>query len=327
MKKKKSKLSGTDIARLPRTEVKNESGFQTRQEFYEQEERERQEVERRQKEMQERPLRAAEDELKQAAREQTERVKKFYSLPLQAMAEFGLDFAVNDLAGDYPLHQGPVDSKSDAAAYRRFKENLASHGCTLSTEGWSRLGSYLAAVRFHRGISLSSVDSWAIGLERLVTLDILQPGEITGYVKPTHDVKQPNVAVDPTFDELASKLSTESYEGRKALIAAAESEAQLELHPVWSAFESSLRTNFDGFVLTPTQRRKFYDTMIRQQMRLNYPPDYDRVRVALAKAGEIPSHLLYPAEKLEIDFESKSLDDYQNRRDFIRRAMECNRTA
>src|SRR5208337_4826001 len=88
-----------------------------------------------------------------------------------------------DIAGDY--ESGPRDEPAENAAWKEFQENLKSSGCTLSDAGLLRLSHYLSSLNYHRGISLTSVRNFATALERLVSLDVFQPGELTGYTSET----------------------------------------------------------------------------------------------------------------------------------------------
>ena len=76
-------------------------------------------------------------------------------------------------------------------------------------------------------------------------------------------------------------------------------------------------------MLTPIQRQTFYDTMLRRGMNFHRPKDYDTVRVALAKSGDLPN-LLYPSERLELEMEMSDLNDRDVRRQFAQRSRELN---
>ena len=52
------------------------------------------------------------------------------------------------------------------------------------------------------------------------------------------------------------------------------------------------------------------------------PKDYDTVRVALARTGELPSHLIYPSEQIQIDLETADLSKPEVRREFNRRERQ-----
>jgi hypothetical protein len=322
--KKRNIKSVYDIGSLPVTEVNRIEGHITNlrdfQKQYDAEENAKTEAKLMA------PVRAAEIEVKQAAGEHANKIQHFYSRPLSLLKDIGIELAPNDLSGDYPLAEGTRDSKAEVATYEAFKSDLASRGCALSDTGWARLGSYLAVLVYNRNISLASVDSWAIGLERLSSLGCFADGEITGYAAAVaaQEARKPKpVKPEPTFDELLDSVSGESREGRKALINAAVDAALTgEIRQTWSAFEESLYRNFNGFVLTRKQSETIYKAMISQGMNLLRPTDYDKVRVALVRSGDLPKHLLYPQEIICIDMESADMNDLATRQEFNRRARQ-----
>src|SRR5258708_3147646 len=55
------------------------------------------------------PIRALENEIKVEGRKMTDRVKKFFSLPLQKMADFSFAEVPVDYVGDYPSRKGERD--------------------------------------------------------------------------------------------------------------------------------------------------------------------------------------------------------------------------
>jgi hypothetical protein len=272
------------------------------------------------------PVRAGEEELNHALREQAARVKKFFSLPIQAMADIGgVEFAPNDLIGDYPIQEGPKDGKADAAAYRRCKENLASAGCTLSTDGWNRLGTYLAVLHYHRNINVASVDSWAIGLERLFTLGVFQDGEITGYVPATHEpVDTPAPEPDPqaTLDKLLETTSAESYEGRKKLVDAVSALASSEFAPLADEWIRHLGSTH-GIYPTESDMTKIVNFFQRNNLYWGDRRSFDKARrymILVEKSWPISA--LSESERLGLEIENSDINNYDTRRELTHKIKQ-----
>ena len=333
---RKSRLTLADWSRIKSTPVENKSGYQTRKEFLEQEEQEQARIAASEERRRTAPLREAEQELREAAREASARIAMYWKIPIAEIQMNPVSITRVDIAGDYEI--GPRDEPAENAAWKEFQENLKSFGCTLSDAGLLRLSHYLVSLNYHRGISLTSVSNFATALERLVSLNVFQPGELTGYQQtPTKTVEQPvtQPPAEQTLDELLETTSSETREGRAKIRDAVQRAAvHGEYHATWSAFEASLYANFSptpenvaqghkGFVMTPIQKQTFYDTMLRRGMNFHRPKDYDTVRVALCKSGDLPA-LLYPQERLEIEMEMSNLNDREVRRQFAQRSRELN---
>src|SRR5882762_8550401 len=128
---KKRKLTIQDLGGLPLTKIEDQ-GRPSLRKFTEQEnQRIAQELiaaKKRDDEKRMKPIRDIENELNQAAREHSEKLKKFFSGSLQTMAGFPIDIIPVDYVGDYPTASS-VDSVADAAAQNAFKQPLASQGC------------------------------------------------------------------------------------------------------------------------------------------------------------------------------------------------------
>jgi hypothetical protein len=263
--------------------------------------------------------------LREAARESSERVRLYWTnTSLTDLKINGLDMTPNDMAGDYAL--GPRETKkAEVAAYREFKANLESRGCTLTQEAADRLGGYLTSLAYHRGVSLTSVKNWETALHRLhVELDVFPPDSVTGYRDPNEQSRPTQPAKTPTVDELLEAENGNTYEGRKRMLDAVQKAAIYgDYARTWAMFVSSLAQNFERngepFKLTAEEEKVFYDTMVRRGMNFNHPPDYDRVRVALSKSGDLPN-LLYPAERLDLEMEVSDLSDRSVRREFAQRS-------
>jgi hypothetical protein len=328
--KKRNRTTVQDLNRLPVTEVGNKSGFQTRKEFYKEQEQitAREQAAAEEKLMA--PVRVAEKQFKQAASEHSAKIRSFFSRPASFIVE-NCENAPVDAYGDYPLLDGARDLQADNSVRQEFKQNLASSGCTLSESGQTRLDVYLDVLNYYRNISLASVTSWAIGLERLNALGCFQPGEISGYDNAVArgEARRPKPAKpEATFDDIASTVSTQSDAGNKALkYAAVDAALTGPIREMWSAFAESLYRNFNGFVFTEKQKCVFHEAMKERRMNWLRPTDYDSVRVALVRSHDLPSHLLYPKEQLLIDMESADLSKPEVRREFNRRERQLSRSA
>jgi hypothetical protein len=277
------------------------------------------------------PVRAAEREFKQEASKQSAKVKAFYSKPLAVIndntdPDDNLDLAPVDLFGDYPLLEGPRDPQAESAAGKEFEQNLESSGCTLTAAGWIRLGHYIGRLRRHRGVSFASATSWMTALGRLFSLGCFAAGELSGYAEmvAAQQARKPKPAKpEPTFDDLASQLSTQSDAGNKALkIAAVDAALTGPIREMWSAFAESLYRNFNGFVFTEKQKCVFHEAMKERRMNWLRPTDYDLVRVALVRSHDLPAHLIYPKEQLAIDMETADMSKPEVWREFNRRERQ-----
>src|SRR6267142_3610827 len=102
---KKRKLTIQDLGRLPLTKIED-SGRPSLKKFQEEEARIATELiaarERSENEKRMAPIRAVENELNQAAREHSEKLKKFFSGSVQAIAGFPIEVIPCDYVGDYP---------------------------------------------------------------------------------------------------------------------------------------------------------------------------------------------------------------------------------
>ena len=140
---RKSRLTLADWSRIKSTSVENKSGYQTRKEFLEQEERERIAAENSAERRRTAPLREVEQELREAAREASARIAMYWKIPIEEIQMNPVSITRVDIAGDYEI--GPRDEPAENAAWKEFQENLKSSGCTLSDAGLLRLSHYLVS--------------------------------------------------------------------------------------------------------------------------------------------------------------------------------------
>jgi hypothetical protein len=207
-----------DIARLPVTEVGNKSGFQTRREFYKEQEQIAACEQKAAEEKLMAPVRAVEKQFREESSKQSAKVKSFFSKSLSVIDD-NIENAPVDFM-DYP--EGPRDPQAESAAGKEFEQIIESSGCTLTDAGWIRLGHYLGSLRLQRGVSFASASSWAAALDRLFSLGCFAAGEITGYEssvarRETPKTVTPEPSATPTWDAV-STLSTERREERKKVL-------------------------------------------------------------------------------------------------------------
>jgi hypothetical protein len=217
---RKRKLTLQDLNSLPVSPVTEYKSDETRAQFYAREAAEQNVRKAAEQEKLMAPVRESETRLRQAAAEATKKVQKFWSLSMQDVSDYGIDFSPLDPIGDYT--EGPRDKKAEIAAYTDAEHYLTGEGVTLSPEGWNRVGGYLEALHHHRNVSLASADSWLKAVDRLSLLGCFAGGELTGYENLTsRKPKQATVTPEPTPTWSAVEgLSTEDRGQRKKVLEA-----------------------------------------------------------------------------------------------------------
>ena len=312
-----------DIARLPVTEVGNKSGFQTRREFY----KEQEQIAAREKAAAEErlmaPVRAGEKQLRQAASEHSAKIRSFFSRPASFIVE-NCENAPVDFYGDYPLLEGARDLQADNSVREEFRRTLASSGCILDDAGQTRLDVYLDVLNYYRNISLASVTSWAIGLERLNALGCFQPGELSGYdnggaAQPADKNPQTVKPAEPTIDDLLS-LDTTTREGFKEACRLAQDLGQIELAPVFQAWAQSLVDNFSLY--TTAEDRERITAWFKRNNRRDKRA-FDDCRKFMVKQGYWPESALTKEEITARNWESRSerSDTFESKRE-LRRQLD-----
>lgn len=200
-------------------------------------------------------------------------------------------------------------------AFNKFRINLVQRGVTLHQGAMQK---FRKVAEVNPTVDLRIVSNIQIVYEYM--------DEIGVFADADRKVKQePPVQPAPrhNLDKLLETVSAESTEGRKKLQEAiVDSLVNREWANCWAGFADSLYKNFDKFMLTERQKQTFYDTMVRRNLNLNRPADYDTCRVALVRSGDLPSHLLYPTEKLAHEVEDADMNDYNVRREFARRTRQ-----
>jgi hypothetical protein len=259
--------------------------------------------------------------LRAEARKAAERVSKYFRHTPLSDLRSGIDTEISpcDPIGSYYVtaggNQGDV-----AAAYKAFKNNLESHGCTLTADGWTRFGSYLTSLFFHRDVSMSNIENLATALERCVELNIFADGEITGY-QPTRERIEPTQAAkkkDHPLDELES-LSQKDREKEIAIVNQAHFDDCAPLVREWFALLESTW----GFVPTREQLDAVTAWFRYNGANWKLHSEYNKCRLALVRAGVFPPHMVTDEERQaemidQTDFATKT--PYQ-RNQFLARAI------
>jgi hypothetical protein len=133
-------------------------------------------------------------------------------------------------------------------------------------------------------------------------------------------------APTPTIDAILNQNNGETTEGRKRMVKAVEDTLiNREWRNCWAGFANSIYYNFDGYMLNEREKQTFYDTMVRRNLSLNRPADYDTCRVALVRSGDLGKgfpHLLYPSEILASQIEDADLNDREVRRQIAQRTRQ-----
>lgn len=206
-------------------------------------------------------------------------------------------------------------------AFDAFRLGLDNRGVTLLPAGLTKLQ---RVAELNESVDWANPESFTKAFDYIESLRAFNDTDRTIPVQTPVEQPAAQPTADQTFDELLETTSSETREGRAKIREAVQRAAvNGEYHATWSAFEASLFQNFGGFVLTPIQRQTFYDTMLRRGMNFHRPKDYDTVRVALCKSGDLPN-LLYPSERLELEMEMSDLNDRDVRRQFAQRSRELN---
>jgi hypothetical protein len=283
MARRKSRLTVADIGRLPLVKMPDQprpSLKRFQQEEAREEEAARIAAERRRTA----PLREAERELREVAREASARIAMYWRIPIEEIQMNPVSITRVDIAGDYEI--GPRDEPAENAAWKEFQENLKSSGSRLSDAGLLRLSHYLSSLNYHRGISLTSVSNFATALERLVSLDVFQPGELTGYQTPA---PTPTPTPTPTrhtvIDPLAEieSLNLDSREENTKAKTLCEASYFDERQPMVRAWFDSLRKF--GIVVTQEDAKRCKSWFERNNKSFLNPRHFEECRRWNAKAG------------------------------------------
>jgi hypothetical protein len=271
------------------------------------------------------PLREVEQQVREAARDHSKRVAKYWSQPLIDLEDaIRHDEVLIDLGLALEQTTTPITMPEFEGRITKFVGSLATLNMTLSDDAKRRFALYCWVQATENGAGVTD-ETLAVMLDRCLALKIFR--EVTGEFPRTRIkrafVKPETEKPEPTFDDIASTLSTQSDAGNKALkIAAVDAALSGPIREMWSAFAGSLYRNFNGFVFTEKQKCVFHEAMKERRMNWLRPTDYDLVRVALVRSHDLPAHLIYPKEQLQIDMESADMSKPEVWREFNRRERQ-----
>src|SRR5882762_7462071 len=312
MSRKRKVTSPLGLGEISATPVKMAEGYETRRQFYERLEREEKAAAARAKEAEEAPLKAAQREYsKNLVALRKAQAEALFINPSEYLTE-----NCTHLPED--INSTPEQVTKDIReAFDTLRLELSERGVTINPVGMEKIR---RVVELNSSIDITKVENWRVLYSHLDDLNVFTDRDRT--VIESKPVVQPKPSEKPSLDRLLETVSGETREGR-ALLAEAVMETAIaeEYRPCWQAFTESLYRNFNGFVLSEPQRRLFYDTMVKWNCNFNRPKDFDRVRVAMCKNGDLPG-LLYESEKLDIEMEKADLNNLEVRREFARRSRQ-----
>jgi hypothetical protein len=303
-KRKRTQVSPWSLGSRPLSEVKTiENHATTLKQFQAQEtERERREVDAKIA-----PLVVAhQDALRKLRTVQADALFKIPSEEVAAMTSHIPDH----VEGSVEEIRTQIRTAFDAA-----RAELTQRGVTLHDSGRNKMQ---AVSRLNLNVDWRVSANWRELYDLMSGLYVFTTSDVT----VPEPVQSSGPEPEPSLDHLLATVSAESTEGRKQLIAAvAEAAITGEFRACWQAFVTSIHENF-GHLLTELEKQAVYNTMLRRNMSLSRPADYDAVRVALVQAGTLPKNLVYPAERLSLDLENADLNDRDVRREFARRTHQ-----
>jgi hypothetical protein len=246
-------------------------------------------------------------------RERSRRLTLYWRQALSEISINGVDMTPVDNVGEYAY--GTSNDQAVRAAYREFAASLKSQGCSLSPDGWKRLGSYLASLEYHRQVSRANVANWTTALDRCIELNIFADGEITGYRQPTIAIEQPRQpeltqATKRKEDPLVEleSLSLETREGSRRGREIVAGLVGDEERAAWQQFQ--IRTLQEiGRELTPPELLVIFNAMKHRGLDFRNPKHLRLVVVALCHSGELPAELLSEQDKLNAFIDRADLSD------------------
>jgi hypothetical protein len=256
-----------------------------------------------------------EERVNQTSREVTARLTKWWGRSVPDCEE-GIRFdecPVDDIGLEQT--ETPVPMPDFERAITAYAETLPAKGVTFTDDDSRRKWALFCWNAASTGTCINNETLTRL-TERAGSLGI-------GITLPRAKVKQATEKPEATFDDIASTLSTQSDAGNKALrIAAVDAALTGEVRQTWAAFKESLYRNFNGFLLTDAQGLTFYRAMVERRANFLRPTDYDSTRVSLTRSGDLPAHLRFPHEQLQIDMETADLSDPEVRRTFNHRERQ-----
>jgi hypothetical protein len=321
-KRKKQRIGLLDWSRIPTVEPKMTPRLETKAEFIARENREKQA-------RKDAPLLKLQNEHTALLRENNAHVREFFSQPIATMGECRFSSQPVDMAGTYVERVGDRDQDAERAAMYEFFDGLNAKSITISEDGAYRYAKFIVMLSIQRNIAPSQ-ENLQQAFERLYhDLGAFAPGEVTGEVpKIVHP--QPSLTYSGEAgrtryeDERFEQLSTESREGRAACLAIVSRRYGKEVEAFYRLWADSMRDNWNVDVLVPAITKFTGEFFMRGNLNPLKHQNYDKARVALAKAG-----LLGPGDHQQWMLETEKVSElleaapdissFEARRDIARR--------
>jgi hypothetical protein len=279
---KKKKVALFDLGRVPVTEVKNNSGWESRADFYAREERE-------ERERKERPIREATAAHEAALRtlwgESAPLVKKFWRRPLAELRLVHTGYGSEDLGLQVPTFRDGSQYTFDELVYlfdKWAEEILPTLGYSLQWSGLARLGLYVNSQAV-AGRDMSNNDAITAAFFRLLSCDAFETGELSGDgVRPqSKAVAAPAKA--PTFDDVAG-LNPENREHRKRIFAVVNDNYTTEIAEIFSLWSDHLLRDY-GYVMPESVVKKVLTFVTEKNLNPLRTQTWDLVRRTFTKNG------------------------------------------
>jgi hypothetical protein len=250
-----------------------------------------------QKELAEAPIKKAEAELTQTIRELDKHARCFWPQSIEAIiprlyTEASQDFGLSGVP-DATEQNTPDDLKAAIASW--FDRVLPTMAYGFVNENAAqKFGYYLSAAAYHMKDVRSPAAITACFL-RLVEIEAFKPGELS-FDPSKAPRKQPAPAPKPTLADI-EKLSAESTEGRRKVLAIVEDLASSQAADMASQWLLSLKTNFN-FVPNDDQIKQIVGWFQKNGKNWLSPRSYDEARRWAVSAYIFPENLLTSDEAL-----------------------------
>jgi hypothetical protein len=320
---RKKKIGLYDIGRVPVTEVGNKSGYENNKELSARLRREEAEelAKKRQAIEDADPTRQAEKAMIAAetkvALQRSDRLTKLYRDV--RIAEDYIRHDIEALVDDIglPTQNPPVTMNEFETRIKAFVEALPT-SVTFSDDAKRKFELY-AFVAARQGTVIDNSTLQTL-LERAESLGL-------GITLPKVN-KQATVKPKPTatehLTELLQTTSGESREGKRLLETAVEDAALVDVaRPLFAEWLSHLYTDFGGFKPSEDDKRYIINVWIpKSNLSYTAASTYHAARRHMVSIFRWPDSLLTPDEKLSRELEDVPLNDYQARRDALRRVRD-----
>jgi len=254
-----------------------------------------------------------------AARELTSRVKAFYSLPLAEMGGYPVEAApvdyVRPLGREFIVRTSPRDHKNEVKIYWAFRNALATErGTTLTEEGWTRLGSWVASLLENADIQ-SSADVWEEGLHRLQSLGCFSANceELFDYrprpeqVLPPMPVAQPKPDARP-FDERLEAIDSSTRAGAATQKSLVIQEIYKDIRSAFYRFAEECRALFFKEEFTTEEIQAMTRIVEARSLNANTVKGWHTARVLGVRNETVRPLFLTPDEQLSLRYDRGEFD-------------------